>query len=47
MVNTSISSTSSDDYRNVIGLPRLGGPASPWRACLALADLPRQISEEN
>jgi hypothetical protein len=27
MVNTSITSTSSDGYRNVLGLPRLGGPA--------------------
>jgi hypothetical protein len=25
MVNTSIAGTSSDGYRNVIGLPRLGG----------------------
>jgi hypothetical protein len=25
MVNTGITGTSSDDYRNIIGLPRLGG----------------------
>jgi len=34
LVDTSITGTSSDGYRNIIGLPRCGGPASPWRACL-------------
>jgi hypothetical protein len=34
MVTTSITGTT------VFGLPRLGGPASPWWACLALAGLP-------
>jgi hypothetical protein len=37
MPNTSITGTSSDGYRNAMGLPRRGGPASPWRACLAVA----------
>jgi hypothetical protein len=37
MVNSSITDTSFDGYRNVIGLPRCGGPASLWRACLAVA----------
>jgi len=36
MVNASIVGASSDGYRNVIGLPRCGGPASLWRACLAV-----------
>jgi hypothetical protein len=39
MVITSIFGTSSDRYRNIICLPRLGGPASPWWACLALVGL--------
>ena len=39
MVNISITGTSSEGYRNVIcfavaGLPRRGGPASPWRVLL-------------
>jgi len=34
MVTTSITGTT------VFGLPRLGGPSSPWRAFLALAGLP-------
>jgi hypothetical protein len=52
MVNASIVGASSDGYRNVIGLPRCGGPASLWRACLAVAGLPRcggpfyQLSKE-
>jgi hypothetical protein len=52
MMNTSIAGTSPDRYRYVIRLPRCGGPASLWRACLAVAGLPRcggsasQISKE-
>jgi len=34
MENINITNTFSNGYQNVIGLPRLGGPASPWRACL-------------
>jgi hypothetical protein len=37
MVNAGITGTSSDDYRNIIGLPRLGGPASPWRVLLSVS----------
>lgn len=39
MVKTTIAGNSPDRYRNVTGLPRLGGLASPWRACLAVNKL--------
>jgi len=39
MVKTTIAGNSPDRYRNVTGLPRCGGPASPWRACLAVNEL--------
>jgi hypothetical protein len=37
MPNTSITGTSSDGYRNAMGLPRCGGPASPWRVLYQLS----------
>ncbi len=39
MVKTTIAVNSPDRYRNVTGLPRRGGPASLWRACLAVNKL--------
>jgi len=45
MAHISIACTFTDCYRDVTGLPRLGGPASPWRVFQAQIDKEKEVTD--
>jgi hypothetical protein len=45
MADISIACTFTDCYRDVTGLPRLGGPASPWRVFQAQIDKEKEVTD--